>query len=416
MDNMTIAKTFSEIADMLEILGENRFRVQAYRRAAETVEAATQDVCVLSKKELMKISGIGEDLSDKIIAIGKTGTCKEYEQLKKKVPKGLLDVLEVEGMGPKTTGLVWKKFGVRTVMGLERFLSTGKLEKVPGFGIKKVANIQHGIERYKKLDTHHPLEGAFSQSGENAKTSSHLALVEEEDICGNLHTHSNWSDGSATIEAMVREAKRRGYEYIAITDHASSMGMVKGIKPSNIEKYIRDIRGAEKRIGGINVLAGVEVDIEKDGSLYLSDVLLKKFDFIIAAIHSNMKQDRSIATRRVIRAMGNPYAHCIGHLTTRIIGKRAPMDFDMAAIMQSAKRTGTIMELNAQFLRLDLSDAHCRLAKEYGVRVAISTDAHRMSDFDMMRYGIATARRGGLEKKDVVNTRTWKEFRKLLEK
>ena len=127
-----------------------------------------------------------------------------------------------------------------------------------------------------------------------------------------------------------------------------------------------------------------------------------------------MKQDRATATKRIIRAMENQYVHCIGHCTTRIIGKRAPMDLDMEIIMKSAKRTGTMMELNAQFLRLDLSDVHCRIAKEHGVRVAISTDAHRMSDFDMMRYGIATARRGWLERGDVVNTWSWKEFQKML--
>ncbi len=414
MDNTIIVKTFSEMADMLEISGENRFRVQAYRHAAQTVESATHDLRILSKKQLMEMPGIGDDLSDKIIAIGKTGTCKEHEQLKKKVPEGLLDVLEVEGMGPKTTALVWKKFGVTTVLTLERLLSTGKLEKVSGFGAKKVANIQRGIEMYKKLDQQHPLDGVFSKEEERGRMRHGLGLIEEKDIRGDMHTHSRWSDGRETIEAMVREAKSRGYDYIAITDHASSMGMVRGIKPNNIEKYIREIRDVEKRIGGINVLAGVEVDIEKDGTLYLSDTLLKKFDFVVAAVHSNMKQDRATATKRIIRAMENQYVHCIGHCTTRIIGKRAPMDLDMEIIMKSAKRTGTMMELNAQFLRLDLSDVHCRIAKEHGVRVAISTDAHRMSDFDMMRYGIATARRGWLERGDVVNTWSWKEFQKML--
>lgn len=414
MDNSTIAKTFHAIADCLEILGENRFRVQAYRRAAETVESAIDDVATLPKQQLMDIPGIGDDLSDAIIELYKTGKSKEWEQLKKKVPEGLLDVLRVEGMGSKTTAFIWKKFGVTTIASLEQLLSTGKLEKMPGFGVKKIANIQRGIALYKKLDKQHPLDGILRKEEKRSRARYTTKRIEETDIRGDLHTHSHWSDGNETIETMVGEAKRRGYEYIAITDHASSMGMVRGIKPPTIKKYIREIRRAEQRIGGIKVLAGAEIDIAKDGSLYLSDSHLKKLDFVIASIHSYMKQDRATATARIIRAMENPFVHCIGHLTTRIIGRRAPIDFDVAAIMKAAKRTGTIMELNAQWKRLDLGDMHCRIARKYGVPIAINADAHTLREFAMMRYGIAIAQRAGLEKKDVVNTWSWKEFQKML--
>lgn len=568
-----MAKKFAEMADMLEILEENRFRVNAYRRAAEILEALPQNAATMDKTALLAIPGIGEGIASQIRAFAEHGTSDEYEALRKKIPRRLLDILAIEGMGPKTTALVWKQFGVQSLLHFERLLTTGKLERVSGFGVKKVDNLKQALARYKQYSGRQPLGrvlpvaeeivetlrastlcdevaiagslrrmkesigdidilatskepkkvmelftalpqvatilqhgktktrvmltsniecdlrvvapeefgaalyyftgskehnvrirtmavkkgflvneyGVFSSKYKAVSRKQRIAgkteeevleaiglpwippelredrgeieaarrgtlphLIEETDIRGNLHTHSDWSDGMASIEDVVREAKRRGYEYIAMTDHASSLGMVRGTKERTVARYIARVRAAEKKIGDIHVLAGVEVDIEADGRAFLSDESLARFDIVVGAVHTHFKQDRATATKRMIRAIENPHIDCIGHLTTRHVSGRAPIDLDVDAIFKAAARTGTMIELNAHWVRLDINDVQCRFAKEHGVSIVMNTDAHTLGEFDVMRYGIATARRGWLEKKDVVNTKSWKQLLQLL--
>ncbi|MDO8435241.1 MAG: PHP domain-containing protein, partial [bacterium] len=238
-------------------------------------------------------------------------------------------------------------------------------------------------------------------------------LIENTDIKGNLHLHTTWSgDGSASPVEMLHAARANGFSYVAITDHASSMGMVKGIKSENIKEYIASIRAAEKKVGGIHALAGAEVDIEEDGSLYLSDKELSQLDWVVASIHSYFKQSKAEATKRLIRAIENPYVKCIGHATTRVVGKRPPMEFDWAPLFAAAKKHGVVFEVNASH-RMDLSDVLCRQAKAAGVKLCLDSDGHSIEEFDLA-LGIGVARRGWLEKNDVVNTKTWSEFSKLL--
>jgi len=231
-------------------------------------------------------------------------------------------------------------------------------------------------------------------------------LITEEDIQGDLHCHSTFSDGTASMIEMAKAAKEAGLTYIAITDHASAMGMVKGIKKTNIKQYLKKIDEARNAVKGIRILAGAEVDILADGSLFLPDEILQQLDWVVVSIHSSFKQSRNVMTNRIIRALQNPYVHLLAHPTARILGKREGVDCDMEAVMKAAKQHKKYLELNASPERLDLSDVHCHRAKELGVKVCINSDAHSVRGFDY-RFGIYQARRGWLEKGNVVNCKNF---------
>ena len=574
MTNADIAKFFSDIVSMLEIQGENRFRIRAYQQAAQMITGLPEELGDIYKRggrdAVEDLPGIGPDLADKIEELVETGRLKFLSDLKKKVPAGLLGVMEVEGVGPKTAALVWKKFGVTTVAQLQKLALSGKLEKLPGFGYRKVQNIMSALQQRQKFGERQPIfmarplaerivdtlrtsgfverveiagsirrcketigdidilatskkpkqlmdvfvrlpqakrveshgltrstvelkngmdcdlrvlapdefgaglyyftgskehnvavrtiavkrgltiseygvfKGTKERKGrrvagrteeeifkalklyyippeirENAGEIEAAArgilprLIERSDIKGNLHLHTTWSgDGSASPAEMLRAAHDNGFSYIAITDHASKMGMVKGIKPENIKQYIASIRSAEKSVGGVHALAGCEVDIERDGSLYLSDKELALLEWVVASIHSHFKQSKHEATKRLIHAIENPHVHCIGHPTTRVVGKRPPIEFDWAPIFVAAKKHGVVFEVNASH-RMDLSDVLCRQAKAAGVKLCLDSDGHSVDEFNL-DLGIGVARRGWLEKSDVVNTKTWSEFSKLL--
>ncbi len=240
-------------------------------------------------------------------------------------------------------------------------------------------------------------------------------LIEEKDLKGDLHMHSTFSDGSASIEAMAEAAKERGHEYIAITDHASSMGMVKGLKTTNIKEFLKSIERARKKVPGIQILAGTEVDIGPDGTLYLDDDILSQLDIVVASVHQYFKQSREEATKRLVKVLKNPYVTILGHPTGRLLGKRDGIDVDMEVVLQTALQTGTWIELNASPDRLDLSDVYLKRAKELGVSIVIDSDSHSIRGFNY-RFGIMTARRGWIEKEDVINALPWKKFEKELAK
>lgn len=583
MTNAEIARTFSKIAEILAIQGENPFRIRAYERAAVTISGLPQDLTEIVHRgdsdAIRNIPGIGEDLAEKIEELERTGKLAFFEGLKKKVPPGLLGVMDVEGMGPKRTKFVWKEFRVRSIADLERLCRSGKLVKVRGWGALSVENILQAIDMRRRVGARMPLgvalplaetlvsalartkfydhieiAGSIRRRKETIgdidilATSEHpkravesfcaLPLVErviaqgptkanvllvsgieadlrvlepdvfgaglyyftgsklhnirtrtmalkrgltiseygvfrgtkehhgkrvacrteedvfralglpyippeiredtgeveaalagdlptlitENDIRGDLHIHTDFSDGTASLEEMIAAAKRAGHSYVAITDHASVMGMVGGIADSrqptadsrrlgkmNVGEYVKRVRAAAKKVRGIHVLAGAEVDVLADGSLYLSDEELKQLDWVVGAIHQNFRQSRDVATRRLIRAMENPYLHCIGHPTTRLIGEREGMEFEWDALFAKAKERGIAFELNALWTRLDLDDVRCRAAKHAGVRVCISSDAHNAQPFDF-QYGVSQARRGWLEKQDVLNAMSWTNF------
>ncbi len=235
-------------------------------------------------------------------------------------------------------------------------------------------------------------------------------LVQECNIKGDLHVHSKWSDGTSTLEEIARAAQRRGYQYIAICDHSKSLKIAHGLDESRLMKQIEEIDRLNEKLKGFQILKGTEVDILMDGKLDLPEKILEKLDLVVAAVHSGFKQDREKMTKRIIRALENPYIHILAHPSGRLIGAREPYEVDIEALMETAKAFGKALEINAYFERLDLDDLQCRKAKEMGVRVGIGTDAHHTDQMWMISLGVAVARRGWLEAEDVLNTLPFKEI------
>ena len=229
-------------------------------------------------------------------------------------------------------------------------------------------------------------------------------LVEEAEIRGDLHIHSKWSDGSSSIEEIAKAAQKRGYEYVAICDHSKSLKIARGLDESRLLKQIEEIDRINEELKDFQILKGTEVDILADGKLDFSDRVLEKLDFVLAAIHSGFKQEKERMTKRIIRALENPFAHCLAHPSGRLLGARPPYEIEIDEVMEAAKRNGKALEINATLERLDLDDIHSRRAKEMGTRLAIGTDAHHLDQLWMISLGVAVARRGWLETPDLLNT------------
>ncbi len=237
-------------------------------------------------------------------------------------------------------------------------------------------------------------------------------LVGYDEIRGDLHIHSNWSDGASTIEDYVKKAIEMGYRYIAISDHSKSLKVANGLSEEDLLRRNYEIdKLNEKYSGKIKILKGAEVDILPDGSLDYSDEILSQLDFVIAAIHSRFNQDN---TERILKAINNPYVNAIAHPTGRIIGQREGYPLDLERIMKAAVETGTALEVNSYYNRLDLRDAHCRLAKKFNVKLVINTDSHHVDHMWMIKLGVGTARRGWVEGKDVINTLTLRSLQKFV--
>jgi len=241
-------------------------------------------------------------------------------------------------------------------------------------------------------------------------------LVRLDNIRGDLHLHTTYTDGHCTIEEIVRAAKKRGYEYAAISDHSKRVTVAHGLKADQLRRQIQEINKINKSIDGIVILKAIEVDILEDGSLDLPDSVLKELDLTIGAIHSKFNLPAKKQTERIIRAMDNPYFNILAHPTGRLINSRPPYDLDMQRVMEAAKERGCFLELNAHPDRLDLNEVDCKMAKDIGVRVVISTDAHHINDLDYMRFGVGQARRGWLEPGDVLNTRKLSELKNALKR
>ena len=570
MKNQDIVKIFNDIADLLEIKGENPFRIRAYRRAALNIESLTRDVAGIPKEELMKVPGIGQDLAGKIEEYVKTGRVQAYEDLKKEVPEGLGMLLSVPSLGPKTAKLLSDKLKVKNLEDLERLAREHKLSGLPGIKEKTEENILKGIEMVKRGMERQPLgkvlpiandivehlrkkapvnkisiagsirrwkdtirdidilttspdpkavmntfvhmpqvkdvlmhgptkssvvihegiqvdlrvveEGSFGaalayftgskahnirlremaakaglkmneygifrekddkkiggekeedvyrvlglsyippelreDTGEiEASAEGKLPnLVELGDIKGDLHVHTKRSDGSHDFGELIEEARKRGYQYIAITDHSKGLGIARGLSEERLVEEMKEIEAINRKLKGFRLLAGVEVDIRGDGQMDFPDDLLKKMDIVVASIHSGFRQSRQQIMKRMASAMRNPYVSVIAHPTGRLIGERDPYDVDIHELLRIAKETRTAIEINAYPLRLDLNDVHAKMAKEMGVRVVINTDTHITSQFDYMSYGVSIARRGWLEKKDILNTMSYASLMKALKK
>jgi DNA polymerase (family 10) len=241
-------------------------------------------------------------------------------------------------------------------------------------------------------------------------------LVALDDIRGDLHVHSDWTDGTAPIEDMAKAAQARGYEYMALTDHSRRVAMSHGLDPAKVTRQIRVIDKLNAKLSGFTILKGIEVDILKDGRLDLPDSTLAQLDIVVAAVHSFFDLPREAQTERGVRAMRNPHVSIIAHPTGRLIGEREPYEIDMDRLTSAARALNCCLEINAEPDRLDLNDVHAHMAKSKGVKLAISTDTHSVNAFPYMRFGIDQARRAWLTADDVINTRTLAELRKLMKR
>ncbi len=241
-------------------------------------------------------------------------------------------------------------------------------------------------------------------------------LIELDDIRGDLHVHSAWSDGTATIQEMVEAARKRGLKYVAVTDHSKRVAMAGGLDAKRLRQQWAEIDRLNKRLKGFTVLKGVEVDILERGGLDLDDQVLAEADWVVASVHYGQSQSRRQITRRVVEALENPNVSALGHPTGRLLNQRKAYEIDLDTVLKAARDHGKMMELNAHPTRLDLDDVACAAAKSYGIPIVIATDAHGTDGLDAMRFGVLQARRGGLTKDDVANTRSWPQMKRLLGK
>lgn len=241
-------------------------------------------------------------------------------------------------------------------------------------------------------------------------------LIKLSDMKGDLHTHTNLTDGKNTLEEMAQAAQNLGYKYIANTEHSKRVTVAGGLDAEQVIENIKRIDMLNEKFDNFTVLKGIEVDILEDGSLDLPDDVLKELDIVLGAIHYRFNLSREKQTERILKAMDNPYLNILAHPTGRLINEREPIDIDLEKIMRKAKENNCILEINAQPSRLDLNDIHSRAAKEMGVKLVISTDSHSTAQYDYMRFGIGQARRGWIEKKNVINTRDIEQLRKLIKR
>jgi DNA polymerase (family 10) len=597
MTNADIAAALEQLAHLLELLGEDAFRVSAHARAARAVEGSAEDLAALARLQpatkaraaLTAIDGIGPKLADKIIELVTTGRLADLDDAASKVPAGLLPLLQLQGLGPKTVRMFWQDAGVTDLAGLQRIIADGRILSLPRMGAKAVEKLKAAIaiadqagtrlalgrasvvaervmtnlrsvpgvqrleaagslrrgrdtvgdidilvqttdpaaaidafvtqsevrqvlakgerkasarvlikasSRWEADDTapapaaqpaasdgptvqvdlrvidraafgaalayftgskEHNVQmrqraiargltlneyGLFPETADG--TAPHTAgltpvasaseqdiyaalglpyvppelregqseltltatprLVELPDIRAELHAHTTASDGVLSIIQLATEAQRRGMHTLAITDHSQSSALAGGLKPSALRAHIRAIRAAQKELPGITLLAGSEVDILADGTLDYDDDLLAELDIVVASPHAALTQDSPAATARLIKAVSHPLVHILGHPTGRLVLKRRGLEPDMAEVIAAAKAHDTALEINAHWMRLDLRDTHIRAAVHAGCHIAINCDVHHPDDYDNLRFGITTARRGGLSPAQCLNT------------
>ncbi|MDI6814855.1 MAG: DNA polymerase/3'-5' exonuclease PolX [Dehalococcoidales bacterium] len=279
-------------------------------------------------------------------------------------------------------------------------LATEKLEK---FATEEAFYHRQGLEFIP------PELREGQQEVEKAEQGAIPRLVEPSDIKGDLHVHTNWSDGRDSIEAMALAARALGYQYLGIADHSGGRGIAHGLDAERLRQQVLEIKELNQKISGIHIFSGVEVDIRADGSLDIPEELLEKLDIVIAGVHSGMNQSQEQMTRRIIRAIENPNVDMLAHPTCRLLPGREPVTVDMEAVFQAAAKHNTILEINAMPSRLDLKDIHTHRARELGVKLVISTDAHSAEHLRFMRFGIGVARRGWCQAQDILNTKPLKE-------
>lgn len=568
--NLDLAKAFEKIATFLELEDANPFRIRAYRNAARTLNEINRPIKDLLREnvDLTTYPGIGDDLSNKIILFVKTGHIPLLDELSKRHPNDISELMGIDNLGPKRIKKLHEELGISSLEELKKAAEEKKIRNLVGFGEKTESKIlerlkaltkinserrillvecdqisSHLVSYLEKCEDIKKIEVAGSArrrketvgdvdivvTGENFKkiidyftsynnvssiiskgttrssvilssglqvdlrvfkeesfgaglyyltgSKSHnievrtiakkmgmkineygvykgkvniaskteadifkvmnldfippelrenrgeiLAasghrlpkLVALSDLKGDLHTHTSSTDGRNTILEMAQKAKELGYQYIAITDHSKKVRIARGLDVPRLKKYIDDIDEANEKVSGIKILKGIEVDILEDGTLDLPDSVLSLLDIRVCSIHYQLKMNKRDMTERLMRAMDNPYFNILGHPTGRLIFKRAHSEFDFEKIIKAGVERGKFFEINSQPARLDLSSENCQIACELGAKFAISSDAHSTAELELINYGTDTARRGWVEKKNVINSLEWSELKKLI--
>jgi histidinol phosphatase-like PHP family hydrolase len=416
MDNLAIARVLSEIADLLEIKGENPFKIRAYRNAAETLTHESEPVAGLTPQARLALPGIGKDLAAKIRELVQTGAIAYHQELLKEFPPTILDLLRLQGVGPKTVARLYKETGVRSLEELEQAARDGRLRRMSGMGLKKEALILKALDQHRRYSG----GGLFGDVRELAATldaelgGARPPLVTLADLRGDVHSHTTRTDGRDTIEAMARGAQMAGLHYLAVTDHSKALSMANGVDEAGAIEHATRIHDINARLDGLTLLAGIECDIKPDGRMDLADDCLAQLDIVNASIHSGFAQGGSQMTDRLLRAIACPWVDVIAHPLGRRRLKRDSHQADMATVFAAAAAAGVAMEINAQIERLDLDETHARQARDAGVRITISSDAHSVHGLSALRWGVAIARRAHLTPEDVLNTRSVQEFTSAL--
>lgn len=555
MDKSQVSSMLETIGHILEIKGENPFKVRAYQNAARALEGVTADLHELvQQKKLGEIPGIGKALEEKIAQLLTTGKMDYFEELRREVPQGVLDMLSIPSFGPKKARAVWQDLGIDSIEGLRKACQENRLAALKGFGEKSQKKILEGIEflqrhagqyllsdvlpiarsllsylqgcpnvhrvsiagslrRWKETIKDIDLLASSSESTKvmeyflkapgiagvigqgETKTSVRLTSGVQVDLrvvtdsqfpfaliyftgskehnvvirqiaqkmglkvneygifkgstlieCGDetefyrvlglpyippelrenrgefdynatpelvgfkslkgvFHTHSTWSDGTAEIQAMAEKARSMGLSYMGLSDHSKAAAYANGLDEPRLRKQLKEIERLNGKWKDFKILAGLECDILPSGDLDLSPEMLGDLDFVIGSVHSRFDMSESEMTDRVCKAIANEHFDILGHATGRLLLSREGYKIDLERVLSTARAHEKIVELNAYPNRLDLDWIHCRRAKELGVKISVNPDAHSTTDLENIEYGIATARRAGLEDKDILNTR-----------
>ncbi|MGM0665163.1 MAG: DNA polymerase/3'-5' exonuclease PolX [Thermodesulfobacteriota bacterium] len=384
----------------------------SYRRRKETV--GDLDILVSCRKD----SGIIQALNkyDKVKRVVSTGKTKSTVILQsglqvdlRKVPAVSYGAALHYFTGSKAHNIAVRRLGVKKGLKINEYGVFKGDERIAG---------QKEEDVYRQVDLPYIEPELRENDGEiEAAQKGRLPkLVTLDDLCGDLHVHTKETDGHNTLVEMAEAAGKKGYEYLAVTEHSKRVTMARGFDARKLEEQIKVIEEMNEKLEGVTLLKGIEVDILKDGSLDLPDGILRELDVVVCAVHYDRKLSKEEMTGRIMKAMDNPNFNILAHPTGRLINERAPYEVDLKKVVEKAKETGCFLEINAHPDRLDLCDRHCRMAKEAGVKLVISTDAHSTSDLAFMRFGVDQARRGWLEAEDVVNTRRLNDLRELLKR
>jgi histidinol phosphatase-like PHP family hydrolase len=432
--NQEAAALLREYAELLGLTGGDPFRARNYERAAKSVAGYPADLATLPDKALTAIDGVGPSIAAKIAECRRTGTFQALEELRAKIPPGVAQLAKVPGVGPKRALQLVRELGITSATELAEAIRRGRLRGVAGFGPKTEERILRGIDVaagdaalrdalralpdgagvddiYAVLAARLPASSASTDRPGNAAGG---ALIRIEDIRGDLHTHTDLTDGIVPLAGMLAAAEQRGYAYYAVTDHAPNLVMQRMTDEKMLRQ--RDELRALADSTGMALLHGTELNIAPDGSVDWDEDFLSGFDICVASVHSSFEQDRATMTKRFLTAVENPAVNIIGHPVTRKVGRRPPVDVDLDALYAACARTGTALEVNASPDRMDLPPEHIAAARQAGVRFAIDTDAHSLVDLTNLRYGIAAARFGGLTPADVINAWPFDELTDFLRK